>query len=94
MDEEAKKIKEEITKDDLDSETTDDCISEKEFSFGLIWYLEIGIKQKRRNWLLKYGWEYRCDFIDGGWRWCKEIEGKMMFCDEDEAINIEYKYLH
>ena len=90
MDEEEKKFKEEADEFDPD---TDDCMSEKEFSFEPIRYLEIEIKEKRRNWLAKYGWKYKCDFIDGGWRWCKTIDGVPMTCDEDEAINIEYNYI-
>ena len=71
----------------------DDCMTNKECSFEPIRQLEIEIHKKRQAWLTNYGWEYRCDFIDAGWRWVKEIEGKLMMCDEGEAINIEYNYL-
>lgn len=70
-----------------------DEMSEKELSFEPIRWLEIEIQRKRREWLKKYGWVYRCDFIDAGWRWCKEVNGQIMTCDESEAINIEFNYL-
>ena len=70
-----------------------DWMSEKEASFEPIAHLELEIKDKKRKWLEKYGWEYRCDFIDGGWRWIKEIDGKIMMCEENEAINLEYNYI-
>jgi len=70
-----------------------DEMSEKELSYETVRLLEIELQRKRRAWLRKYGWEYSCDFIDDGWRWLKTIDGKLMMCDEAEAINLEYNYL-
>ncbi|KKK76328.1 hypothetical protein LCGC14_2864770 [marine sediment metagenome] len=25
--------------------------------------------------LITYGWEYKCDFPDSYWRWCKAVRG-------------------
>ncbi|KKN26089.1 hypothetical protein LCGC14_0878060 [marine sediment metagenome] len=70
-----------------------DEMSEKEQSFESIRLMELELINKKALWLKKYGWDQSCDFIDSSWRWCKEINGKKMMCDRDEAINIEYNYL-
>lgn len=78
---------------------TDQCscetgMSQKALDFEKIQIKENEVKNSKGLWLKKLGWKYRCDFVDGGWRWCKEIEGKMMMCDMSEAINIEYNYIN
>ena len=70
-----------------------DEMSIKEQSYEPIRLMENELEDAKRKWLEKYGWEQRCDFIDACWRWCKEIEGKMMMCTEDKAIRIERDYL-
>ena len=70
-----------------------DEMSEKEQSFEPIRLMENKLKSEKKKWLTNLGWVEHCDFIDGGWRWCKEIEGKMMMCDLHEAINLEYNFL-
>jgi hypothetical protein len=75
------------------AEPNDDSMSQKEIDYEPIRYMELDLEDKKKQWLHKYGWEERCDFIDCGWRWCKEINGKLMMCDMSEAINLEYNYI-
>lgn len=70
-----------------------DEMSEKERTYEPIRLMELEVTKRKRAWLEKYGWKQNCAFIDACYRWCKKIEGKMMMCDETEAINIEYNYL-
>jgi len=70
-----------------------DELSEKEQSYEPIRLMVIELEQKKRAWLEKYGWKQSCDFVDSCWRWCKEIQGKMMMCDINTAIKIERDFL-
>ena len=70
-----------------------DEMSEKERNYESIRLMEIALKAVKKKWLTGHGWKERCDFVDSYWRWCKVVEGKMMMCGTDEAINIEYNYL-
>jgi len=69
-------------------------MSAKELSYEPIRLMELDLRVKRVQWLTKYGWKERCDFVDSCWRWCKEIEGKMMMCTETQAIKIECNFLY
>jgi len=68
-------------------------MTKKEQSYEPIRIMEIDLKEKRTKWLTKYGWKERCDFPDSCWRWCKEIEGKLMMCTESKAIKIELDFV-
>jgi len=74
-------------------DSCNDKITDKELSYEPIQLMEIELKEKKKAWIAKYGWEYRCDFVDSCWRWCKMIKGELMMCDLEEAINIEYNCL-
>jgi len=70
-----------------------DGMSKKDDSYEPIRLMEIDLAQARRNWLEKYGWKQRCNFVDSCWRWCKKIEGEMMMCTEAQAIKIELDFI-
>lgn len=72
---------------------SEDQMGPKEESFEPIRYMEIDLETAKKEWLQKYGWVERCNFVDSYWRWCKEIDGVLMMCDMQGAINIEYNYL-
>ena len=70
-----------------------DEMTEKERTYEPIRIMEMEVEKKKKAWLKKHGWLYTCDYVDGGWRWSKFIEGKIMICDEYDAIDIEYNFL-
>ena len=39
--------------------------------------------------LCKYGWEFKCDFPDCCWRWCKSIKGVTLAVSQSDAIHME-----
>ena len=65
----------------------------KEESYEPIRLLALKLENERSRWLGKNGWEQSCQFPDSCWRWCKEIEGKMMMCNKTEAIKIERDFV-
>ena len=54
-------------------------------------YHEIYMTEQKLNALLrKYGWEYKCNFPDSCWRWCKKMEdGRVICVSRAEALQIE-----
>jgi len=73
----------------------DEQMTEKEKSYESVRLMEIDLESAKKAWLVKYGWQERCDFPDSCWRWCKEVPAQgdhpkqMMMCDLEEAIHIE-----
>ena len=47
------------------------------------------LKNTEEVFLRKYGWKYSCDFPDCCWRWCKEINGRILCLSRDDAIRVE-----
>jgi len=70
-----------------------DEMTEKEKSYEPIRLLQNDLEHKRRVWLEKHGWSESCDFPDSCWRWCKEIDGKLMMCSQATAIKIELYFV-
>lgn len=68
-------------------------MNEKERSYEPIRLLELALTLKKQKWLRKHGWIHSCDFIDSCWRWCKQIEGKLIMCNEAKAIHIELNFI-
>lgn len=71
----------------------DEEMTPKEESYEPIRLLEIELSSAKAKWLEKNGWTESCQFPDSCWRWCKEIEGKMMMCSKSEAIKIEHDFV-
>ena len=71
----------------------EDEMTPKEESYEPIRIMKIDLSSAEIKWLEKHGWEQNCQFPDSCWRWCKEIDGKMMMCRKDEAIKIERDFV-
>ena len=70
-----------------------DEMTSKEESYEPIRIMEIDLGSAKTKWLEDNGWKESCQFPDSCWRWCKEIDGKMMMCRKAEAIKIERDFV-